>query len=75
MVAGFIFDGDFKVSKFVAILLIPEEGLWFFQVLFYISIFFIFANIFYNRVLCRLGGGKNPHRHILHDCNVNWFYY
>lgn len=54
ILAGFINNGEFHVRKFLDIILIPENGLWFFQILFYISVFYILANIFYNRVLVRM---------------------
>ena len=59
IVSGFILQGEIKVSKFLDILLVPENGLWFFQILFYVSVFYILANIIYNKGIARgLGGGK-----------------
>ncbi len=62
IIAGFIFKGEYHVNQFVDILHNPENGLWFFHVLFYISVFYILANLFYNKVLGRL------HAHIRLDC-------
>ena len=62
IISGFIFKGEYHVSQFVDILYNPENGLWFFHVLFYISVFYILANLFYNKVLGRL------HTHIRLDC-------